>query len=62
VKNADTPEVLAVVPLPSAEERRRRETMLARVTVTTLLRICEVFKIHADQLVRGIDSLTLLAR
>jgi hypothetical protein len=27
----ESPQVLAVVPLPSAEERRRREVMLARV-------------------------------
>jgi hypothetical protein len=25
VNNTDTPEVLAIVPLPTAEERRRRE-------------------------------------
>ena len=29
--NDHNPEVLAVVPLPSAAERRRREIMLARV-------------------------------
>lgn len=29
--NSDNPEVLAIVPLPSAEERTRREFMLARV-------------------------------
>lgn len=29
VNNTDTPEVLAVVPLPTAEERRRREVVLA---------------------------------
>jgi hypothetical protein len=28
--NANNPEVLAVVPLPTAEERRRREIMLTR--------------------------------
>jgi hypothetical protein len=31
MENASNPEVLAVVPLPTAEERRRRETVLARV-------------------------------
>jgi hypothetical protein len=31
VNNTDNLEVLAVVPLPSAEERRRREIVLARV-------------------------------
>jgi hypothetical protein len=31
VNNTDTPEVLTVVPLPTAEERKRREIMLARV-------------------------------
>lgn len=31
MNNTDMPEVLAVVPLPSAAERRRREIMLARV-------------------------------
>ena len=29
--NADSPEALAVVPLPSAEDRRRREVLLARL-------------------------------
>lgn len=32
----DNPEVLAVVPLPSAEERRRREIMLARVMLVAI--------------------------
>ncbi len=36
MKNADTPEVLAIVPLPTAEERSRRELMLARLLVITL--------------------------
>ena len=31
MERTDNPEVLAVVPLPSAAERRRREVMLARV-------------------------------
>jgi hypothetical protein len=30
------PEVLAVVPLPSANERRRREIMLARVMLVAI--------------------------
>ena len=34
--NTKTPEVLAVVPLPTAEERRRRETMLARVMLVAI--------------------------
>lgn len=34
--NADEPEVLAVVPLPSAAERRRREIMLARVMLVAI--------------------------
>jgi len=32
----DNPEVLAVVPLPSAAERRRREVMLARVMLVAI--------------------------
>jgi hypothetical protein len=36
MNNPDTPEVLAVVALPSAAERRRREIMLARLLVITL--------------------------
>jgi hypothetical protein len=36
VNNPDTPEVLAVMPLPSAEERRRREIMLARVMLVAI--------------------------
>jgi hypothetical protein len=32
----NNPEVLAVVPLPTAEERRRRETMLARVMLVAI--------------------------
>ena len=31
MENAGNPEVLAVVPLPTAEERRRREVMLVRL-------------------------------
>jgi transcriptional regulator with XRE-family HTH domain len=26
------------------------------ITVTTLLRICDVFKVHADRLIRGLDK------
>ena len=36
MKNADTPEVLAIVSLPTAEERRRREIMLARVMLMAI--------------------------
>jgi hypothetical protein len=36
VKNADTPEFLAVVPLPTAEERRRREVVLARLMLVAI--------------------------
>ena len=32
----ENPEVLAVVPLPSATERRRREIMLARVMLVAI--------------------------
>jgi hypothetical protein len=32
----ERPEVLAVVPLPSATERRRREIMLARVLLVAM--------------------------
>jgi hypothetical protein len=32
----ERPEVLAVVPLPTAQERRRRETMLARVMLVAV--------------------------
>jgi hypothetical protein len=32
----DNPEVLAVVPLPTAEERRRRQTMLARLLLVAV--------------------------
>jgi hypothetical protein len=32
----ETPEVLAIVPLPSGVERRRRETMLARVMLVAI--------------------------
>jgi hypothetical protein len=34
--NPDNPEVLAAVPLPSAEERKRREIMLARVMLVAI--------------------------
>ena len=34
--NTDSPEVLAVAVLPSAEERKRRERVLARLLVITL--------------------------
>ena len=34
--NPDTPEILAVVPLPSPQERRRREIMLARVMLVAI--------------------------
>ena len=36
VNNSDNPEVLAVVPLPSPQERRRREIMLARVMLVAV--------------------------
>jgi hypothetical protein len=36
LNNTDTAEVFAVVPLPTAEERRRRETMLARVMLVAI--------------------------
>jgi hypothetical protein len=36
VNNANSPEVLAVVPLPTAQERRRREIMLARVMLVAI--------------------------
>ena len=32
----ENPEVLAVVPLPTAQERRRREIMLARVMLVAI--------------------------
>jgi hypothetical protein len=34
--NPDNPEILAVVPLPSPEERRRREVLLARVMLLAI--------------------------
>jgi hypothetical protein len=34
--NSDEPEVLAIVPLPSAAERRGREIMLARVMLIAI--------------------------
>jgi hypothetical protein len=36
VNNADSPEVLAVAPLPSPEERKRRERVLARLLLIAL--------------------------
>jgi hypothetical protein len=36
MKNPNNPEVLAVVSLPTAEERRRREIMLARVMLVAI--------------------------
>ena len=36
MKNANSTEVLAVVPLPTAEDRRRREVMLARVMLVAI--------------------------
>jgi hypothetical protein len=36
VDNTDSPEVLAVAVLPSAEERKRRERFLASLLVITL--------------------------
>ncbi|MGB2667065.1 MAG: hypothetical protein WAK48_23890 [Candidatus Acidiferrum sp.] len=36
MKKTDAPEILAVVPLPTAEERRRREIMLARVMLVAI--------------------------
>jgi hypothetical protein len=36
MKNNDSPEILVVVPMPTAEERRRREVMLARVMLVAI--------------------------
>jgi hypothetical protein len=36
MENPNKPEILAVVPLPSPEERRRREIMLARVMLLAI--------------------------
>jgi hypothetical protein len=36
MNNPDTPEVLAVVALPSATERRRREVTLARLMLVAI--------------------------
>jgi hypothetical protein len=36
MNNPDKPEVLAVVPLPSAAEQRRREVMLARLMLVAI--------------------------
>jgi hypothetical protein len=35
-ENSHSPEVLAVIPLPTAQERRRREIMLARVMLVAI--------------------------
>lgn len=34
--NSDNPEVLAIVPLPSSAERRRREVLLARLLLVAI--------------------------
>ena len=34
--NANNPEVLAVIPLPTAQERRRREIMLVRLMLVAI--------------------------
>jgi hypothetical protein len=36
VDNANNPEVLAVIPLPTAHERRRREIMLVRLMLVAI--------------------------
>ncbi len=36
MERTDNPEVLAVVPLPSATERRRRQTTLARLLLVAV--------------------------
>jgi hypothetical protein len=36
MENPDNAEVLAVAPLPTAQERRRREIMLARVMLVAI--------------------------
>jgi len=36
VNDSDTPEVLAAVPLPTAEERRCRQVMLARLLLVAV--------------------------
>jgi hypothetical protein len=36
MNNPDNPEVLAAVPLPTAEERRKREIMLTRVMLVAI--------------------------
>jgi hypothetical protein len=41
-ENSDEPEALAIAPLPTAEERRRRELMLARLLLLALeMLLCE---------------------
>ena len=57
MNNNDTPEVLAVVPLPTAEERKWREVMLARVLLLAvdLIVSCEGLGLEtARDLVREI--------
>ena len=42
MNNTDNPGVLAIAPLPTAEERRRRELMLARLLLLALeMLLCE---------------------
>lgn len=36
MERKDNPEVLGIVPLPTAEERRRRKIMLARVMLLSI--------------------------
>jgi len=36
MENRDNPQVLAVVPLPTAKERRRREIMVARTMLLAI--------------------------
>jgi len=36
MENPDNAEVLAIVPLPDAQERKRREIMLARVMLVSI--------------------------
>ena len=36
MNNTNNPQVLAIVPLPSTEERRRREVMLARTMLVAI--------------------------
>jgi len=50
--NTKTPEVLAIVPLPSATERRRRERLLARVMLVAI-------DIFVDRFLRKIVELVV---